>query len=114
MSSKTPEMMKENTPDAMMATKPSADMMATKTPDTMMATKASDDMMKSATPDAMKAKPTSGAMMETPAWIMASLTDVRTGKGFKISDFKGKVIVVENMATWCPNCLQQQKQVVRC
>lgn len=112
MSSKTPEMMKENTPDAMMATKPSDDMMATKTPDAMMATKASDDMMKSATPDAMKAKPTSEAMMGAPAWIMASLTDVRTGKGFKISDFKGKVIVVENMATWCPNCLQQQKQVV--
>lgn len=28
-----------------------------------------------------------------------------------ISDFKGKVILVETMAIWCSNCLKQQGQV---
>ena len=32
-------------------------------------------------------------------------------KSFSINGLKGKVILVETMAAWCSNCLQQQKQV---
>lgn len=60
----------------------------------------------------MEEKPASEeAMMESPAWISAALTDVRTGQTFSIQDFKGKVVLVEPMAVWCPKCLQQQRQV---
>ena len=70
-----------------------------------------------ATPEAM-AEPTHDAMtngsanmMGTPAWFDASLTDARTGLSFSIDDFQGKVVLVETMAIWCTNCLQQQGQV---
>ncbi len=49
--------------------------------------------------------------MEVPAWFGASLTDSRTGQPFSIDGFKGKVVLVETMAIWCSNCLQQQIQV---
>jgi len=50
--------------------------------------------------------------MEAPAWFSASLTNVRSDEVFTISDLKGKVVLVETMAMWCPTCLRQQKQVV--
>jgi cytochrome oxidase Cu insertion factor (SCO1/SenC/PrrC family) len=50
-------------------------------------------------------------MSEPAAWLAASLTDVRTGSAFKLADFKGKVVVVENFAVWCSTCLTQQKEV---
>lgn len=46
-----------------------------------------------------------------PAWMNAELTHVRTGEVFRISDFKGKVVLVENLAMWCSTCLKQQKEV---
>jgi thiol-disulfide isomerase/thioredoxin len=46
-----------------------------------------------------------------PAWLSMELTDVSTGKTFTINDFKGKVVVVESMAIWCPNCLRQGKEL---
>ena len=49
--------------------------------------------------------------MAWPDWTMATLTNVNTGETFKVSDFKGKVILVENLAMWCPNCLKQQQEV---
>lgn len=90
---------------------------ATPTADTMMEKEVStaEAMMDKATPtaDAMmdKETPTADAMMEAPAWYSASLTDASTGQAFKINDFKGKVILVEAMAIWCPTCLKQQEQV---
>lgn len=63
------------------------------------------------TPDAMMEKPTEGAMMESPAWYGIALTNVQTGEAFTINDFKGKVVLVETMAMWCPNCKKQQGQV---
>jgi peroxiredoxin len=39
------------------------------------------------------------------------LTDVNSGETFKIADFKGKVVLVETMAVWCPLCTQQQGQI---
>jgi cytochrome oxidase Cu insertion factor (SCO1/SenC/PrrC family) len=65
-------------------------------------------------PDAM-VKPTEEAMddtmMESPAWFNATLTDVQTGTMFTVQDLKGKVMLVEMMAVWCPNCKQQQEHV---
>lgn len=51
------------------------------------------------------------SMMEPPTWFSTSLTDARTGQTFSIDDLKGKVVLVETMAIWCTNCLQQQGQV---
>ena len=44
-------------------------------------------------------------------WRDGELTDVLTGKTFKISDFKGKPILLESFAVWCPTCLQQQRKI---
>jgi len=62
------------------------------------------------TPDAMMNE-TPDAMMDMPAWFNAALTDAATGGSFKIQDFKGKVVLVQTMAIWCPTCLRQQKEV---
>ncbi len=35
---------------------------------------------------------------------------MKTGKNFKISDFKGKPILLESFAVWCPTCTEQQKK----
>ena len=55
--------------------------------------------------------PPSGGPKVTPAWMDVELTDVNTGKTFKISDFKGKTVLLESFAVWCPTCLRQQKQM---
>lgn len=39
------------------------------------------------------------------------LRDVNSGAAFKLSDFKGKVVVLEAMAVWCPLCTQQQREI---
>jgi len=46
-------------------------------------------------------------------WGNVELTDVLTGRPFKLSDFKGKVVLVELMAIWCPACTQQQRELAR-
>lgn len=46
-----------------------------------------------------------------PDWFDMTLTDAQTGKTFKINDFSGKVVLLETMAMWCPNCLFQAAQV---
>ncbi|MBM3136883.1 MAG: TlpA family protein disulfide reductase [Chloroflexi bacterium] len=54
-----------------------------------------------------------GQRNTTPNWYSSELTDVNTGMVFRVSDFQGKVILVETMAIWCPKCLTQQKEVSR-
>jgi hypothetical protein len=49
--------------------------------------------------------------MMVPGWFNAALTEVKTGETFTVSDFKGKVVLVETLAMWCSNCLRQQGQV---
>jgi thiol-disulfide isomerase/thioredoxin len=102
------------------ASTPTADTMMEKevpTAEAMMdkSTPTADAMMEKETPtaDAMMSKetPAADAMMEVPAWYSASLTDVSTGQAFTINDFKGKVVLVETLAMWCPNCKKQQDQV---
>ena len=52
------------------------------------------------------------ATIASPAWVSTTLTDAVTAKPFRLKDEAGRVVLVEDMATWCPNCLQQQRQVV--
>lgn len=46
-----------------------------------------------------------------PDWFTISLTDVQTDESFTISDFDGKVVLLETMAMWCPNCIVQGNEV---
>jgi thiol-disulfide isomerase/thioredoxin len=72
------------------------------------------EMVAKETAETMMEKPTETMIdkaMESPAWLGTSLTNVKTGEAFKISDFKGKVVLVENLAMWCPSCKKQQEQV---
>lgn len=86
------------------------------TPETMLDKSTLDAMMDGSTPEAMEQSDTPETMLEEdmaiPGWFSASLTDVRSGETFTISDLRGKVVLVETMAMWCSNCLRQQKQVL--
>src|SRR5262249_587050 len=57
---------------------------------------------------ASPALPTISAGATAPGWFKIAMTDVRTGKTFTINDFAGKVVLIETIAQWCPNCLFQQ------
>ena len=46
-----------------------------------------------------------------PDWFSMELTDVQTGKTFTMNDYAGKVVLLETMAIWCPNCILQAGQV---
>jgi hypothetical protein len=55
-------------------------------------------------------------MMESPTQpasplLSLPITNPATGETFTLSDFSGKVILVETMAMWCSNCFRQQNQV---
>ena len=102
------------TSNAMMD-KPTEEMM--EKPTEAMMEEPTEEMMEKPT-EAMMEEPTEEmmeksdeVMMDTPAWFGVSLTNVSTGENFTINDFKGKVVLVENMAIWCSNCKQQQTQV---
>ena len=76
-----------------------------------------DEMMGMPTQENMaESAAESGAMADTsmgaPAWYSAQFEDARTGESFMINDFKGKVILVEDLAMWCPTCKRQQMQVI--
>ncbi len=44
---------------------------------------------------------------ETPAWLTTRLTDACSGETFALTDFAGKTLLVETMATWCRECHAQ-------
>jgi cytochrome oxidase Cu insertion factor (SCO1/SenC/PrrC family) len=48
-----------------------------------------------------------------PEWFDIKLTDARTGTTFTMNDFAGKVVLLETIAMWCPNCLFQASQVIK-
>lgn len=45
------------------------------------------------------------------AWRNAPLTDANTGKNFTLSQFAGKVIVLQFMAVYCQYCLAESHQL---
>ena len=47
----------------------------------------------------------------TPEWFDVELTDAQTGQTFTMNDYAGKVVLVETMAMWCPNCVIQATQI---
>ena len=51
------------------------------------------------------------AVPTMPSWFDVQMTDVVTGNQFKVSDFTGRVILIDNMATWCPTCQGEMSQV---
>jgi len=46
-----------------------------------------------------------------PEWFGFEITDVQTGETFTMNDFAGKVVLIETMAMWCPNCVVQANEV---
>lgn len=44
-------------------------------------------------------------------WLEMSLTDVQTNQPFAIADFKGKPVLLESFAVWCPTCTKQQQEI---
>ena len=46
-----------------------------------------------------------------PAWANLQLTDAVTGETFTLADYAGRTVFIEPMATWCSNCLAQQRRV---
>jgi thiol-disulfide isomerase/thioredoxin len=49
--------------------------------------------------------------IEAPSWINIEMTDVATGQTFTFGDFKGKPVLLESFAVWCPTCKRQQDQI---
>jgi len=47
----------------------------------------------------------------TATWLTVPVTDALTGKTFAVNDLKGKVVLVEGIATWCPTCWAQGKEL---
>jgi cytochrome oxidase Cu insertion factor (SCO1/SenC/PrrC family) len=47
----------------------------------------------------------------TPQWFDMELVDAQTGETFTMSDYAGKVVLLETMAIWCPNCVVQSNEV---
>ena len=50
-------------------------------------------------------------VVERPEWFDYELTDVNTGETFTMNDYAGRVVLMETMAVWCPNCIRQGAEV---
>jgi len=55
--------------------------------------------------------PESQPAEDAPEWFGYELVDVQTGETFTMNDYAGKVVLLETMAMWCPNCLVQANEV---
>lgn len=47
----------------------------------------------------------------TPDWFDMELVDAQTGETFTMNDYAGKVVLLETMAIWCPNCVVQGNEI---
>jgi cytochrome oxidase Cu insertion factor (SCO1/SenC/PrrC family) len=48
---------------------------------------------------------------EKPIWLTVPVTSASSGETFSIDSLNGKVVLVEGMATWCPTCWAQGKEI---
>jgi hypothetical protein len=55
---------------------------------------------------------TSEVVYETGAWMNMNLTESRNGDTFELSDYSGKVVILEMMDPGCPVCKDQLKEIV--
>lgn len=62
-------------------------------------------------PAASSSQPVIPPNEPSPEWTTVSVIDSKTGKSFSIKDELGKVVVVEGMATWCPSCWAQGREI---
>ncbi len=51
------------------------------------------------------------AMPPAAAWTGMELTNVLTGQRFRLSDYQGKVVLIEPMAVWCTKCRALQQEI---
>jgi cytochrome oxidase Cu insertion factor (SCO1/SenC/PrrC family) len=94
------------TPEAMaMEDTPTADGMS------MNEVPTADSMMMHATPATEEAMAAPAGSMEMAGWLGTPLQDSTTDAPFAISDYHGKVVLVETMAVWCSNCRAQQEEI---
>jgi thiol-disulfide isomerase/thioredoxin len=47
------------------------------------------------------------------AWANVELTNVADGSTFRIADFAGRTVFLENMAIWCSKCRDQQREAAK-
>jgi thiol-disulfide isomerase/thioredoxin len=47
----------------------------------------------------------------SPVWLTTELTDACSGETFALSDFAGKTLFIESVATWCGECYRQLTRV---
>lgn len=59
----------------------------------------------------IQGKPDATPSPGEPDWFSYKMTDVRTGQPFTMSEFAGKVVLLETMAQWCPTCERQENEV---
>lgn len=52
-----------------------------------------------------------GKNFDIDDWKNIELKDVKTDIPFKISDFKGKTVLLQSFAVWCPTCKSQQDEL---
>ena len=64
--------------------------------------------MPAATPEPTVAPPTLDQ-----AWANVELTNVADGSTFRIADFAGRTVFLENMAIWCSKCKEQQREATK-
>jgi cytochrome oxidase Cu insertion factor (SCO1/SenC/PrrC family) len=51
------------------------------------------------------------AAMPAAEWLATPMTNVVTGEEFRLSDFEGRLVLLETMAVWCTKCRSQQEQI---
>jgi len=74
------------------------------------AAEASPDGVATAGPSAPPSAAGESPGQSLPAWSTEPLVDVRTGATIRLADLAGRIVFIEGMATWCPPCLEQQRE----
>lgn len=77
----------------------------------VMAEKQDKEETKAKNDDSAEPSTPPASVPDSSDWKDIQLKDVNTGNTFKISDFKGKPVLVESFAVWCPTCTKQQKEI---